>query len=88
MLNCNCPKETKTQTKNQNKKNTQTHINFTYIHYRVCMLIDKKKNHTLPIFIKSIKRKYYKALIYLKETTEEEMEQTFTRTRKERLHEN
>lgn len=47
------------------------------------MFLHAYKNHCWPI-----KEKYYKALIYSKETTEEEMEQTFTRTREERLHEN
>lgn len=52
------------------------------------MFLHVYKNHCWPIFVKSIKKKYYKALIYSQETTEEEMEQTFTRTREERLHEN
>lgn len=52
------------------------------------MFLHAYKNHCWPIFVKSIKKKYYKALIYSQETTEEEMEQTFTRTSEERLHEN
>lgn len=52
------------------------------------MFLHAYKNHCWPIFVKSIKKEYYKALIYSQETTEEEMEQTFTRTREERLHEN